>query len=524
MRLRWAHVAGLVLLAFVVGAVFVVATSRAPTRAIPITPVANAAPLLIAGPASTAAPLVGPGPAPFPYLADAGRAGMHADGANSDTHPGAGPVGIDPIVRTRRGGGMLGGQCPMQVFNQDGLLTVFCASLLGAQFLLIDPGTLDVLARFTLPARPSTFHALIALDPSIIFSDTSGAYFYLDEQDRIVVADARYRIRRIARERTEAGSWRFVETGTWDLSDVIPHDCPRLFNWSPSGECDKLTAVMPGPEGRIWFVSRNGRVGTVEPESGDTQVILLEGEEIQNGFAVAADGVFIATDHAMYRFEANAEGEPQVGWREAYDRGSERRVGAINQGTGTTPTLLGDDYVVITDNADERINLVVLRRGRDVQGDRVVCRVALFEPNASVAENSPIVWGNSIIVENNSGYVSAVSDDNRYPRGMTRIDLRADGSGCDEVWTSDVSAPSSVAKLSVGSGLVYAYEAMPQDDGETVWYLTALDFETGARAFSVQIGAGRNFDNNWSAISIGPDGAAYVGIFGGLAQVRDGGD
>jgi hypothetical protein len=447
---------------------------------------------------------------------------MHADGANSDTHPGAGPLGLDPQVRTRRGGGALGGQCPIHVFNGDGLLTAFCASLLGSQFLLIDPETLDVLARFTLPARPSTFHALIALDPSVIFSDTSGAYFYLDEQDRIIVADPLYRIRRIARERGADGGWRFVETGTWDLSEHIPHDCPRLLNWSPSGECDKLTAVMPGPDGLIWFVSRNGRVGTVAPETGEVHATALDGEEIQNGFAVAADGVFIATDHAMYRFAANAEGAPEIAWREEYDRGSSRKVGSINQGTGTTPTLLGDDYIVLTDNADERINLVVLRRGQDVSGSREVCRIPLFEPNESAAENSPIVWGNSIIVENNAGYVSAVQE-NSFPHGMTRIDLREDRSGCDVVWTSNVRAPSSVAKLSAGSGLVYAYEAAPQDEGETVWYLTALDFRTGARAFSVQIGAGRNFDNNWSAITIGPNGDAYVGVFGGLAQVRDGG-
>lgn len=521
-RFRIAMAALALVTALLAGGVYLLAHTEAPERARPIAGVATAASLFI-GAAVTARPLVGERPASHPFLADAGRASMHADGASSDTHPGPGVLGIAPSVRSRAGGGAFGASCPLHVFDRHGLMIAMCANVFGSQFVLIDPVSLDILARFSLPPRPSTFHALITLDPGKIFGDTSGAYFYLDHEDQILVADSQYRVRRLAHEQDSHGNWSFRETAQWDLSSVIPHDCPRLLNWAPDGECDKLTALLPDTQGRIWFVSRNGRVGTLNPMSGVVRATHLPGEEIQNGFSAAADGVFIASDHAMYRFSANEDGAPEIGWREQYDRGSSRKVGSINQGSGTTPTLLGSGYVVFTDNADEKINLMVLRRAQDISGERLVCRIPLFQVNGSAAENSPIVWGNSIIVENNSGYRNAVQqhDWGHIPGGMTRIDLRSDGSGCDVVWTAPIRAPSSVAKLSAASGLVYAYEMRPQPNGEVAWYLAALDFHTGEHVFSVLVGAGRGFDNNWSAVTLGPDGTIYVGLFGGLAAVRD---
>ena len=49
-------------------------------------------------------------------------------------------------------------------------------------------------------------------------------------------------------------------------------------------------------------------------------------------------------------------------WRAPYDRGTARKVGQINQGSGTTPTFLGRNFVAITDNADARMHVLVYRR------------------------------------------------------------------------------------------------------------------------------------------------------------------
>jgi hypothetical protein len=270
-------------------------------------------------------------------------------------------------------------------------------------------------------------------------------------------------------------------------------------------------------------VSRRGRIGTLDPESGAIRSLRLAGEEIQNGFSVAADGVYVVSDHAMYRLEAGADGQPEIGWREPYDRGSGRKVGSINQGSGTTPTLLGERWVTITDNSDERIRLLVYRRAQEIEGPRLVCAVPLFAAGASATDNSMIAWGRSILVENNHGYRSAFAQEDwgAVRGGIVRVDVREDESGCDLVWTSPERAPSVVAKLSAASGLAYYYTFEVQPDGEIAWYLLALDFATGRTAFTVRTGVGSGYDNNWGAITLAPDGTAYVGTFEGLVAVWD---
>ncbi|TXS12925.1 hypothetical protein EAO71_36045, partial [Streptomyces sp. ms191] len=44
--------------------------------------------------------------------------------------------------------------------------------------------------------------------------------------------------------------------------EKVPHDCVSWTNLFPSGVCDPVTSVMPDWDGRIWWVTRLGRVGT----------------------------------------------------------------------------------------------------------------------------------------------------------------------------------------------------------------------------------------------------------------------
>jgi len=459
---------------------------------------------------------------PHPGLAGEGRAGMHADGHASDVHPGPGPLGREPRVRSRDGSRRPGGACPIHAVTRGGQVVALCASLLGFELQLLAPRTLELLARHALPGRPSTLAALLTLDPDKIMSDSSGAYFYLDEQDRVVIADARHNVRRIAPREVAAGRWELVESDRWDLSPAVPHDCISLSNLRPEGECDPVTGVLPDFAGRIWWVSRHGRVGTLDPASGAIRSLRLAGEEIQNGFAVAEDGVFVVSDHALYRLEAGADGEPEIGWREPYDRGSGRKLGSINQGSGTTPTLLGEHWVAITDNADERIRLLVYRRAQETSGPRLVCAVPLFGAGTSATDNSMIAWRRSILVENNHGFRSAISQEDwsAVSGGVARVDVREDESGCDVAWTSPERVPSVVAKLSAASGLAYYYTFETQPNGENTWHL-ALDFATGRTVFRIRTGVGSGYDNNWGAITLAPDGTAYVGTFQGLVAVWD---
>ncbi|MBR2414559.1 MAG: hypothetical protein IKB13_08665 [Clostridia bacterium] len=451
-----------------------------------------------------------------PYLAEEGRNGMHGNSYNTGTYNYAGPIGYNPVV-TSRSMNLFGGLCATLMFDSQGRIITVSGNMTGFKLSLLDADTLEVLAQTTLPQRASTKEFFKTFDFSLISSDTSGgAYCHLLAGDRPIIGN----------------SDNVVQIYYIDDSDDTPE-------WGIEWEFDLMpyleegayiTDAIPDYDGNIWFITRPGDVGFIAKDTEEVHMMRLENEEIQNSLAVAEDGVYIVSDHAMYRFDIDENGDPIYTWRTEYDRGTEPKPGAINQGSGTTPTLLDvpcSDGTVrklcgITDNADSRVNLVVYDR---ITGETIV-NVPLFEEGYSVSENSLIAYGRSFIVENNYSETGAgflVSDPQSHA-GVTRIDMNADCTDAFVAWHSDEAAATVVPKLSVGSGLVYLYTRIQNEDideNDVAWYFTAVDFETGKTVYRVFTGLGRNWNNSYGPITIGPNGNAYIGVFNGLVCVSD---
>ena len=282
---------------------------------------------------------------------------------------------------------------------------------------------------------------------------------------------------------------------------------------------DKIISALPDWGGRLWFASTNGVVGTIDPASGAVRSRPL-GEKIANSFAVEDTGaVYIVTDAALYRLEAGAGRRPAPVWRVPYENSGVQKPGQASAGSGTTPTLMGDGLVAITDNADP-MNVLVYRRG---SGQRI-CRQPVFERGASATDQSLIGTGRSLVVENNYGYAgpTATQGGKTTSPGLERVDLDA-GGGCHSAWRSAERAPSVVPKLSARNGIVYTYtkDPQPQDPSADAWYLTALDFGTGRTLYKRLGGEGLGHNNNYAPVTLGPDGTAYVGTLGGLVALRD---
>ena len=442
-----------------------------------------------------------------PFMAPRGSSNMHVDSFTSNTYRWAGPLGHEPEVASRQMG-VLGGECPTINFDRRGRIVAVCVRHRSPSLVLLDPDTLHVLARHDLPTRRTSLFRVRKM-----MNDTSGgAYFYLDHEDRAVVGTADGAIDVISMVDVETGA-RFQLDEHIDLTPWLQLE---------SGSLDKITAVLPDFRGNYWFVGRYGTVGVVTPER-QIHAVRLPGEEIENSFSVDVEAAFVVSDHALYRIEASEEGVPEVIWRQAYDRGVRRKVGQINQGSGTTPTLLGDEYVAIGDNAEPRMNVVVMRRASDA-ARRVVCEQPVFAPGRSATENTFIGYQRSLIVENNAGYdlFSTMRGGRTSAPGIARVDVRADGSGCDVVWESQEISQTTVPKLSTESGLVYLYTKLPDaPQGADAYYFTAIDFKHGRTVFRVLTGTGLRYDNNWAAVALAPDGTAFVGVLNGLIRVRD---
>lgn len=429
-----------------------------------------------------------------PYLAANGTNSMHNDPYASDAYTWAGPVGSQPVVDTAWFGIE---ECATLTFDSRGRVVALCGDIDGATLHVIDPDSMLKLATKDLPSRGDS-------DKPPWQDLCGGAYMFLDNQDRAVLATTDRRILAVSTADGE-GKAELTTDESWDLKPYIPE-----------GDC--LIALMPDWSGRIWWVTQGGLVGTVSPETDEVGVHDL-GEKIYNSFAVdETGGVYVVTETAFYRLGASAEGDPTVTWRSEYDRGAHVKPGQLSQGSGTTPTLLDDGVVAITDNADPRMNVVFLQRDTG----EVICKQPVFTDDASATENSLVSMGSGVVVENNYDYGSPLRTvlGRATEPGFARVDL-VDGE-CELVWTNDdVIAPSSVPKGSWATGLVYAYTKRPTWTGVSAWYVTAIDAHTGRHSWSVRTGTGILLNNHYASLNIAPDGTIWIATLAGLVRVRD---
>jgi hypothetical protein len=437
-------------------------------------------------------------PPRHPFMAPNGRSNLHVDAFQTDVHTAPGPLGRSMEVRST----LQTADCASVTFDSGGRIVTICVGLEGPRIVLMEPRSLDTLARMPLPPRQP--------GGGNVFQDfAGGGYFYLDERDRAIVPTTTRHIWVIAVVDGPLGP-AFQLERDYDVTGAVPPG-------------DKIISALPDWSGRIWFASVNGVVGTLDPTTGDVRTRDL-GEPNGNSFSVDdSGGVYIVTDAALYRFDAAADGTPQVTWREVYPNTGVRKPGQTQAGSGTTPTVMDDGLVAITDN-DDPMHVAVYRRGRDVQGTRLVCRVPVFQRGASATDQSLIAAGGSIVAENNYGYTgpSATMDGATTTPGLERVDVDPAGRNCRSVWRSNEVAPSVVPKLSAATGLVYTYTKPAREDETDAWYLTALDFCTGRTVYRRLAGTGFGYNNNYAPVTLGPDGTAYVGVLGGLVAIRDG--
>jgi hypothetical protein len=450
----------------------------------------------------------GPVPPRNPFMAPNGRSNIHDDPYMSDTYALPGPLGDGSEPST-----LFSRECGSITFDSAGRIVTVCVGLDRPVLALLDPHSLTTLAALPLPLRnPASAGGA--------FTDFSGGgYFYLDDHDRAVVSTNDHHI--LVVSITDGPN--FTVSRDYDVSHELAAD-------------EGIVSALPDWSGRLWFVSRHGLVGTIDPKSGAVRTERLSGEGISNSFAVdEKGGVYLVSDEALYRFDADSKGAPKISWRVAYPDSGIHKPGQSDAGSGTTPTLMGRKWVAITDNADP-MNVDVYRRairlrhkkrrGKAKAKARLVCSVPVFAKGASATDNSLIGTNRSLIAENNYGYTIGATSLGGTPStpGLTRIDVvkKKEKKGkrrrarfrCRTAWTSAESAPSVVPKLSLSNGLVYTYTK--RTNGFDAWYLTALDFRTGQTIYRRLAGTGFGFNNNYAPVTLGPDGTAYVGVLGGV--------
>jgi hypothetical protein len=206
-----------------------------------------------------------------------------------------------------------------------------------------------------------------------------------------------------------------------------------------------------------------------------------------------------------------------VSWRAPYDGGSERKSGQLSQGSGSAPTPVAGGLVAITDNANPTMHVAFHRRS----DGGLVCQTGVFEDDESATEGSLVGVGSGVVVANNHGYSGPFSTmlGRTTDAGLARVDVV--GGKCAVRWTSRETVPNAGPRLSLATGLLYAYTKRQSWWGADAWYLSALDVRTGRTVFAVRTGLGALLDTRYGEVAIAPDGSAYVATLGGLVRVRD---
>ena len=146
-----------------------------------------------------------------------------------------------------------------------------------------------------------------------------------------------------------------------------------------------------------------------------------------------------------------------------YDNDHKIKPGHLNDGSGTTPTLVGDEHVVIVDNAPEQVNLLAFSQ----KDGTLISKIPLFEPGKGAVENSVVAYGNHLVVGNTYGYVDPFVE-NSTAGGIMRIDFDEESGTYEPVegWpaTGHFDAKTATPKLSTSRGLIsvsYTHLTLP---------------------------------------------------------------
>jgi hypothetical protein len=465
--------------------------------------------------------------------------------------------------------------------------------------------TLKLLDAIPIPGRGHKAAELAGKKARMaLFRNTSGgAYFFLSKNDEVIIPGPEYQILYIPiRDRSfvrpEMVSYEIMEEikngdliheglsdkeggnrltavmpdadgnvwytskmgviGVIDLKNHVKGECPNTYSHLISEfgllrkiqqfygkKYDSYEAVEFYREGMTDFEYRKEfrKFFMVDPDSR---------EEIQNSFSIGKDGVYIVSNIAIYKFRFNdktkkIEMDPK--WEETFHNTGDQiyyndwtqKMGQLNNGSGTTPTLMDDRFVIIGDNDYHQINMVIYSQ----EDGSLVSRHKLFNFDSSACENSIVAYRNSLIIGNTFNYIDPFKE-NETSGGINRFDLNQETGKFElrEDWPAEfIDAQTATPKMSTANGLIYVYNRQENsDDDYHDWQLTAIDFETGRKVFYIRpvfekgefndnisffirayAMGNKNYDqkvfnNIWATYTFGPNNSIYIGAYRGFLK------
>src|SRR4051795_1783428 len=164
-----------------------------------------------------------------PFMALNPRNSVHNDAWQTDVYTQfPGPLGKSPQTLSTS----IGRTCITLTFDSKGRLIGSCTNLTdGPGLYLLDPVTLDTLAFMQLPYVPPP----LGTNPAT--NTTGGAYFYLDDKDRVVLAASNRQILVVAVD-DSGSSPQFKQIASYDPTPCLQPD-------------ERMPSALPDKQGRV---------------------------------------------------------------------------------------------------------------------------------------------------------------------------------------------------------------------------------------------------------------------------------
>jgi len=265
---------------------------------------------------------------------------------------------------------------------------------------------------------------------------------------------------------------------------------------------------------------------------------------IRNAYAIDAQGgIYIASQQHMHKViwtgSKLSTDESDGAWTAEY-------LNPWGHGTGATPSLMGfgeeDRFVVITDGQDQ-MNVVLFWRD-DIPTDWEQLQGA---PNRRIAGQAPVTMGDPTLTQIQSeqsvvvaGYGAMVvnnhprnipwylperaasllisylgSNPTHQPYGVQKFAWNPISRSLKSAWVNkEVSSPSTVPIVGVGSNAAYLVGAR-----DNQWTLEALDWATGESRFHYVIG-GQRYNVLFSGTLLDMDGRVHYGTPWGRVRLN----
>ena len=387
---------------------------------------------------------------------------MHDDAFSSDVFSGISPKGdLTFTFETKQGA------VPTILLGSDGFLQVICVRNESANgsmqrtpyLLLLNSETMETVASLKLPAGTAL----------------NNIYGFLNQNDELMLANGK-NIYQIA---------HFQQNNKWEFN------IKNEFKLESATDDFEFVGITPDWEGNIWFASYDSKAGFLNPKNGQFSLISLsdiKDEIVANSISSSPAGTAIATTHAIYVLNLK-NCKPEISWKAEYDRGTKVKPGQLSWGTGSSPSFFGPksgyEYLTLLDNGTEGTHLNIYN---SENGNLIASELAFDGDPEQGSENSPIAFGNSVIIASTFGFPypassSATDEKGVLKNGVQRFDVNDDGKGAKAIWYNKEIRSTSVPKMGKDSGKIHFISEGEKEDQ----FYTELDFKTGKIARKVKI-------------------------------------